>query len=280
MIEFHPVTRHIGAEVTGLDLRKPPSEEEVAEIRRGLLDHLVLFFRDQEITDEQHLAFAERFGTLNEPPMKTSASAIHILDQKDPKGEGGDSWHSDNTFMTVPPMGSLLRAVILPDVGGDTNWANMYLAYESLPRSIQRLCDELEAEHDLTMSVTKAIAKGHKLDLAEMQRKWPPVRHPVVRVHPETGRKALYVNRSSTTRLVGMDDRENEALLPLLQDVVRSPEFQVRLKWRVGTLAFWDNRPTQHYAVADYTQRRKMHRVTINAPAEIDDGVPKGPRPA
>lgn len=278
MIEFHPVTRHIGAEVTGLDLRRPLSDEQVAEIRRGLLEHLVLFFRDQVITDEEHLAFAGRFGTLNEPPMKTSASAIHVLDQKDPKGEGGDSWHSDNTFMTVPPMGSLLRAVILPDVGGDTLWANMYLAYESLPRSIQRLCDDLEAEHDLTMSVTKAIAKGHQLDLAEMQHKWPPVRHPVVRVHPETGRKALFVNRSSTTRLVGLDDRENEALLPLLQDVVRSPEFQVRLKWRVGTLAFWDNRPTQHYAVADYTQRRKMHRVTINAPAEIDDGVPKGPR--
>ncbi|GAA0325582.1 TauD/TfdA family dioxygenase [Actinoallomurus spadix] len=280
MIEFHPVTRHIGAEVTGVDLRRPPSDDEVAQIRRGLLDHLVLFFRDQEITDEQHLAFARRFGTLNEPPMKTSASAIHVLDQKDPKGEGGDSWHSDNTFMPVPPMGSLLRAVILPDVGGDTLWANMYLAYESLPRSIQRLCDELEAEHDLTMSVTKAIAKGHRLDLEEMRRAWPPVRHPVVRIHPETGRRALFVNRSSTTRLVGLDDRENEALLPLLQDVVRSPEFQVRLKWRVGTLAFWDNRPTQHYAVADYTQRRKMHRVTINAPAEIDDGVPKGPRQA
>lgn len=278
MIEFHPVTARIGAEVTGVDLSEPLADEQVAEIRKGLLDHLVLFFRDQHITDEQHLAFARRFGTLNEPPMKTSESAIHVLDQKEPKGEGGDSWHSDNTFMPVPPMGSLLRAVILPDVGGDTLWASMYMAYESLPKSIQRLCDELEAEHDLTRSVTKAIAKGHKLDLAEMQRKWPPVRHPVVRVHPETGRKALFVNRSSTTRLVGLDDWENEALLPLLQDAVRSPEFQVRLKWRVGTLAFWDNRPTQHYAVADYTQRRKMHRVTINAPAEIDDGVPRGPR--
>lgn len=278
MIEFRPVTRHIGAEVTGLDLSKPLDEEQVALVRKGLLDHLVLFFREQDITDDEHLAFAMRFGTINEPPMKTSDSAIHVLDQTAPKGEGGDSWHSDNTFMPVPPMGSLLRAVILPEVGGDTLWANMYLAYESLPKSIQRLADELTAEHDLTMSVTKAINKGHKLDLAEMQRQWPPIQHPVVRVHPETGRKALYVNRSSTTRLVGLTDRENEALLPLLTDVVRSPEYQVRLKWRVGTLAFWDNRPSQHYAVADYTQRRKMHRVTVNAPAEIDDGVPKGPQ--
>jgi alpha-ketoglutarate-dependent taurine dioxygenase len=277
VIEFKPMTRYIGAEVTGVDLTKPLDEEQVATVRQGLLDHLVLFFRDQNITDDEHLAFARNFGTLNHPPMDTSASAIHVLDQTDPKGEGGDQWHSDNTFMKTPPMGSLLRAVMLPEVGGDTLWANMYLAYESLAPSIQRLCDELYAEHDLTMSVTKAIDKGHRMDLRAMQEKNPPEIHPVVRVHPETGRKALYVNRSSVTRLVGLSRRENESLLPLLFDVVRDPQFQVRLNWRVDTLAFWDNRPTQHYAVADYTQRRTMHRVTINAPAEIDNGVPKGP---
>lgn len=277
MIEFQPVTRNIGAEVTGVDLSKPLDEEQVATLRQGLLDHLVLFFRDQHITDDEHAAFAKQFGTANLPPMDTSGSPIHVLDQTDPKGEGGDQWHSDNTFMKTPPMGSLLRAVLLPDVGGDTNWANMYLVYESLHPSIQRLCDELYAEHDLTMSVTKAIEKGHRLDLRAMQEKNPPSVHPVVRIHPETGRKALFVNRSSVTRLIGLSRRENEALLPLLFDAVRDPVFQVRLHWGVGTLAFWDNRPTQHYAVPDYTQRRKMHRVTINAPAQIDDGVPKGP---
>ncbi|RJL34402.1 TauD/TfdA dioxygenase family protein [Bailinhaonella thermotolerans] len=267
MIEFRPVTRHIGAEVTGVDLRKPLSEDEVATIRQGLLDHLVLFFRDQHITDEEHVQFALRFGSINMPAMNEhTGSPVHVLDQTDPKGEGGDEWHSDNTFQPNPPMGSLLRAVQLPDVGGDTLWANAYLAYETLSPPIRRLCDELTAVHDLTMSIKKAIAKGHKFDLAEMQRKWPPLERPVVRVHPETGRKALFVNRSSTTRLVGLSDRENEALLPLLLDHIRSPEFQCRLTWRVGTLAFWDNRSTQHYAVADYTQRRKMHRVTINAP--------------
>jgi taurine dioxygenase len=277
VIEFKPVTRHIGAEVTGVDLSKPLDEEQVATIRQGILDHLVLFFRDQHISDEEHVRFAKLFGTANLPPMDTSGSAVHVLDQTAPKGEGGDQWHSDNTFMKTPPMGSLLRAVILPAVGGDTNWANMYLAYESLHPSIQRLCNELYAEHDLTMSVSKAIAKGHRMDLRAMQEKNPPSVHPVVRIHPETGRKALFVNRSSVTRLVGLSYRENEALLPLLYDAVRSPELQVRLHWAVGTLAFWDNRPTQHYAVADYTRRRKMHRVTINAPADIDDGVPKGP---
>ena len=277
MIEFHPTTRNIGAEVTGVDLGKPLDEEQVATIRQGLLDHLVLFFRDQHISDEEHAAFAKQFGTPNLPPMDTSGSPIHVLDQTDPKGEGGDQWHSDNTFMRIPPMGSLLRAMLLPEVGGDTQWANMYLVYESLHPAIQRLCDELYAEHDLTMSVTKAIEKGHRMDLRAMQEKNPPSIHPVVRIHPETGRKALFVNRSSVTRLIGLSRRENEALLPLLFDAVRDPFFQVRLHWGVGTLAFWDNRSTQHYAVADYTQRRKMHRVTINAPAEIDDGVPKGP---
>ncbi|RFU39988.1 taurine dioxygenase [Actinomadura logoneensis] len=277
MIEFQPMTANIGAEVSGVDIGKPLDAEQVQTLREGLLKHMVLFFREQHISDEEHVAFARQFGTANMPPMDTSGSPVHVLDQTDPKGEGGDQWHSDNTFMKVPPMGSLLRAVMLPEVGGDTLWANMYMAYDSLAPWLQRLCDELYAEHDLTMSVTKAIDKGHRMDLRAMQEKNPPSVHPVVRIHPETGRKALYVNRSSVTRLIGLSRRENEALLPLLFDAVRDPQFQVRLKWRVGTLAFWDNRPTQHYAVADYTQRRKMHRVTINCPAEIDDGVPKGP---
>lgn len=168
-------------------------------------------------------------------------------------------------------MGSLLRCVQLPSVGGDTCWANTYLAYETLSPSLQRLCDELTAVHDITMSMKKAIAKGHPFDLAEIQARWPPIERPVVRVHAETGRKALFVNRSSTTRLVGLSDRENEALLPFLIDHIRSPEYQCRLRWRPGTLAFWDNRPTQHYAVADYTERRRMHRVTINAFPEHGD---------
>jgi taurine dioxygenase len=264
VIEFKPVTRHIGAEVTGVDLTKPLDEEQVATVRQGLLDHLVLFFRDQDITDDEHLAFAGRFGTLNHPPMDTSASAIHVLDQTDPKGEGGDQWHSDNTFMKTPPMGSLLRAVVLPEVGGDTLWANMYLAYESLAPSIQRLCDELYAEHDLTMSVTKAIEKGHRMDLRAMQEKNPPAIHPVVRVHPETGRKALYVNQGHTARFEGMTEDESAPLLNyLFQHVVR-PEFTCRFTWQPGSIALWDNRCALHNPVNDYHgYRRVMHRITL-----------------
>jgi taurine dioxygenase len=272
MIEFQPLTRHIGAEVTGVDLRKPLSEEEVKIIRRGWLKHRVLFFRDQHVSDDEHVQFALRFGTLNFPAFnKDQTSPIHRLDQQDPKGEGGDEWHSDNTFEPTPPMGSLLRCLQLPSIGGDTMWANAVMAYETLSPPIQRLCDELTAIHDITASMKKAISKGHNYDLAEIQAKWPPIERPVVRVHAETGEKALFVNRASTTRLVGLSDRENEALLPYLIDHIRSPEYQVRLRWRPGTLAFWDNRGSQHYAVADYTERRVMHRVTINAfPEHLD----------
>lgn len=269
MVEFHPVTAHIGAEVSGIDLRKEATDEEVHAIRQALLKHLVLFFRDQDITDEQHMAFALRFGTLNVPAMKTKAQTnpgITVLDQTAPKGEGGDEWHNDNTFMPNPPMGSLLRALQLPSVGGDTLFSNMYLAYETLSPWLRRLADDLVAVHDLSNSVKKAIAKGHPLNLEQMQRQWPPIERPVVITHPETGRKALFVNRSSVTHLKDLSPRENEAILPLLLDHGRSPEFQCRLRWRTGTMAFWDNRSMQHYAVADYTERRLMHRVTIDGP--------------
>jgi taurine dioxygenase len=272
VIEFKPMTRHIGAEVTGVDLAKPLNEEQVATLRQALLDHLVLIFREQQhIGDDEQVALAGKFGVID------STNPVLVLDQTDPTDEGPDQWHADGTFWTKPTMGALLRATILPKVGGDTLWANMYLAYESLASSTQRLCDELYAEHDQTMTTTKLIAKGHRLDLRARQEEIPPRIHPVVYVHPETGRKALYVNRAHVSRLVGLSQRENEALLPLLFDTVRDPKFQVRLTWRAGTLALWDNRSTQHYAVPDYTERRTMHRVALHVSPEIDDGVPIGP---
>jgi taurine dioxygenase len=264
MIEFHKVTANIGAEVTGIDLTKPLDEEQVQIVRQGLLDNYVLFFRDQHIDDAQHEAFAMNFGTLDIPKMNIDGGAIHVLDQTAPKGEGGDQWHSDNTFMKRPPTGSLLRAVILPEVGGDTNWANMYMVYDSLAPWLQRLCDELYAEHDLTMSISKAIDKGHRFDLRDMQDKNPPQIHPVVRVHPETGRKALYVNVAHTVRFKDMTEEESAPLLRFLFAHQTRPEFTCRFRWQVGSLAFWDNRCAQHNPINDYHgYRRAMHRVTL-----------------
>jgi len=268
-----PLTAAIGAEIAGVDLRRPLADETVAAVRDALLAHLVVFFREQPLSDDEHLAFATRFGPLSVPPLATryqDRPTVTVLDQVSPKGEGADEWHSDNTFMGHPPLGSILRAVQLPPVGGDTCFASMYAAYEALSPPVRALVDGLRAVHDVTKPMRKAIAAGHtKLGLAEMQEKWPPVEHPVVVTHPETGRRALFVNRNSTTQLVGVSERENDALLPFLLDHVRSPEFQCRFHWEPDSIAFWDNRCVQHYAVADYDQRRVMHRVTIDGPPAV-----------
>lgn len=269
-IEIRPVTLAIGAEVTGVDLREPLADDDVARLRRALLDHLVLFFRDQHIDDDQQLEFALRFGPLHVSPLQTvhqDAPEIVVLDQIHPVGEGADEWHSDNTFLADPPMGSILRAVQLPELGGDTCFASMYAAYEALSPAMRAFVDGLRAVHDITRPLQKAIRDGHsKLDLAAMQRQCPPVEHNVVVTHPETGRRALFLNRNSTTHIVGVSERENDVLLPFLFDHVRSPELQCRFHWEPGSIAFWDNRAVQHYAVADYRERRVMHRATIAGP--------------
>ena len=161
-------------------------------------------------------------------------------------------------------MGSILRAVQIPEVGGDTCFASTVAAYEALSSPVQKLIDGLKAVHDITKPLLKGIAAGHTTaNLAEVQAQWPPVEHPVVRTHPVTGAKSLYVNRNTTTHLVGLSERENEALLPMLMDHIRSPEFQCRFSWDTNSVAFWDNRSAQHFAVPDYRTRRIMNRVTI-----------------
>src|SRR5262252_2795109 len=194
-IEIRPVTAVIGAEIHGVDISEPLKDESVAEIRQALLDHGVIFFRDQHLDDESHLEFALRFGPLSLPPLATKYQdrpSVTVLDQVSPKGEGADEWHSDNTFMPNPPMGSILRAVQLPSAGGDTCFSNMYAAYEALSPTVRSLVDELRAVHDITKPMRKALTGGHTtLDLSEMQQRWPPIEHPVVVTHPETGRRAL-----------------------------------------------------------------------------------------
>src|SRR5437870_7302907 len=186
-IEVQPLTAAIGAEISGVDLRDPLDDDTVAAMRRALLDHLVVFFRDQDLTDEQHLAFALRFGPISLSPLATryqETPSVTVLDQLSPKGEGADEWHSDNTFMAKPPLGSILRAVRLPAVGGDTCFASMYAAYDALSAPMKSFLEELRAVHDITKPMRKAVVAGHTtLDLAAMQERWPPVEHPVVVTH-------------------------------------------------------------------------------------------------
>ena len=277
-LSIERLTKAIGAEVSGVDLAKDLDEATVAAIRRALLDHQVLVFREQDLTPESHIAFARHFGEIKHPPVRTAHGGppeINVIDQTSPRGEGADNWHADNTYTRTPPMGSLLRVLELPSVGGDTAFASMTAAYEALSPPIQALCRELTAVHDVTRSLTKAIANGHSIaNLAEMQAALPPVEHPVVIAHPETGAPALFVNVNSTTRLVGLGERENETLLHFLFEHVKSPEFQVRVKWDTRTLVFLDNRCTQHYAVPDYDERRVLHRVAIEGTPLAAAGAP------
>ena len=271
-VDVRPVTPTVGAEIFGVDLREPLSPTAVKAIERALLEHHVIFFRNQDISPEQQIAFARQFGEISIPPFSPKYGDVPeliVLDQTTPKDEGADNWHSDNSFMAEPPLGSILKAVQLPALGGDTCFANMVAAYEALSEPMRGLLGNLQAEHDISKPLRKGIAAGHTTaNLEDLQAKWPPVRHPVVRTHPVTGRKALYVNSNSTTRIVGLSERESDLLLPFLCDHVRAPEFQCRFRWDTHSIAFWDNRSAQHLAVPDYTECRVMHRVTLagNAP--------------
>jgi taurine dioxygenase len=266
-LSVSPVTTALGAVVSGVDLSAGLDDACRDEILAALDRHLVLFFRDQAVTPQQQLAFATRFGEVSVAPFGPKDAAnpdITVLDQLAPKGEGADSWHADNTFMPDPPFASILRGEIIPSLGGDTCWANTYLAYEGLAAPLRSMIDGLVGIHDLTKMLSKAIELGKSdADLHAMQERWPPMRHPVVRTNPVTGRKALFVNRNWTTRIEGLGERESESLLNLLCDQMLVPDYQVRLRWTAGTVAFWDNRWVQHYAVPDYTERRVMCRVTL-----------------
>ncbi len=261
------LTAHIGAEVAGIDLREPLSDDGLATVRKLLLDHHALFFRDQPLEPEQQLAFAERFG-----PIDVHAFGLHLpdmpevglLDQSEPERDGANRFHTDSTFMERPPLAAVLCAVQLPAVGSDTCWVSTIAAYDRLSPMLQRTLDGLTATHDISGPLIRAIDGGHSMgNLDEVRAAWPTVTHPVVCRHPETGRKLVYVNSNFTTRINELTEAESEALLNFLFEWVRIPELQVRLRWEEGTVAIWDNRCTQHYAVADYCERRIMHRVTI-----------------
>jgi len=267
-VHVRPVTATIGATLSGVDLRVPLTADDRDAIDAALLEYGVLFFRDQDVTPDQQVAFAEQFGEIDLPPMapdSTMRPEVMVLDQVEPRGQGADNWHSDNTFMAEPPLGSILKAVQLPSVGGDTCFANAVSAYEGLSDAMRAFVADLLAVHDITKPMRRAVRAGifDEARLEKARAQWPPVEHPVVRTHPASGRKALFVNGNSTTHIVGLTERENDLILPFLIDHVRSPAYQCRFAWDTNSIAFWDNRSVQHYAVPDYTERRIMHRVTL-----------------
>ncbi|WP_321916136.1 MULTISPECIES: TauD/TfdA dioxygenase family protein [unclassified Paraburkholderia] len=267
-----PVTPVIGAEIGGIDLSQV-DETTVQAIRRALLKYKVLFFRDQNITAEQHVALARRFGELEIHPTipHHPEHPELVVFGRDGTTRGRENvWHSDVSWREIPSMGSILRCIECPKVGGDTLWVNMVAAYENLPEAVKARIANLQAVHDGLPGFTLTPERRKTF-----HNDFPPQTHPVVRTHPETGEKILFVNEGWTTHLanflqlepyrVGSDARFGELdLLAYLYRQASQPEYQVRLKWRPNTIAFWDNRATQHYAVSDYFPAvRHMNRATI-----------------
>jgi taurine dioxygenase len=272
-INFERITATLGAEVSGVDLTQELSDAAIAVLEDALVRHKVLFFRDQNISQEQHLAFGRRFGPLEVHPFtfaqvfsndRTNPELI-VLESTPEKAVVADSWHSDVTFRPNPSMASILIGRIIPEVGGDTLWCDMAAAFEGLDDATRSLISGLTAIHD--WEVFRGAMHEMRVaedKVAELVRQHPPSEHPVVRTHPVSGQKILYVNGNFVCGVKGMKESESRPLLERLYRQASIPDYQVRFRWRRNSIAFWDNRSTQHYATKDFFPgHRKMERVTI-----------------
>ena len=270
-IEVHPVTGALGAEIAGVDLSGTLDNETFSEIYDAFLDHLVLFFHNQELTPGQHKAFARRFGDLHVHPLTRSMPGhpeiVEVVKESGEHHNWGDGWHTDLPFLEEPPLGSVLYARDVPPFSGDTHFANMYLAYETLSDTMRGLLDGL-----------KCVFKGGVANYSRFQGMTAiedagdfVAAHPVVRTHPVTGRKALYLHRKNCHSLEGMSPKESAAILDFLHGHAENPDFSCRFHWRVNSIAMWDNRCTLHRVSADYFYserdfspgRRHLQRVTL-----------------
>jgi taurine dioxygenase len=268
-LDIRRIAGALGAEIHGLDLAHVLDDGVVAAIRRALLDHLVIFFRDQELPPERFLAFARRFGEPMEYPLVKGIDGypdiIRVAKLEHETVNFGGIWHSDTTYLETPPMGTLLVAREVPPFGGDTLFANMYLAYETLSDGMKLLLEGLKGvSSSLKADASKTREDRITSDPTSQSRQEFLAEHPVLRTHPETGRKALYVNVAHTVRFAGMTEAESAPILGYLFQHQTRPEFTCRFAWRKGSLAFWDNRAVQHNPVNDYHgHRRIMHRITL-----------------
>ena len=265
-IQVKPLNPTIGAEIRGIDLSRDISNQQFDEIHRAFADHLVVFFKEQQpIPPEKQIALGRRFGELHAHPAAPThpdyPEIFVIHTHKDSKIANGEVWHSDVSCDEAPPLGTMLQLHQLPTTGGDTLFANMYAAYDALSDQMKALLDPLQALHE-----SEHIYRGRYSDrgVDDKDKVFPSAIHPVVRTHPVTGKKALYVNSAFTTRIKGLKKDESDAILSFLYKHMTQERFQVRHKWAVNDMAFWDNRCAQHHAMWDYwPEERKGHRVTI-----------------
>jgi taurine dioxygenase len=268
--EVRRLSYGIGAEIVGLDVSQQLDAAAVAALRRAWMDHQVLLFRDQKLTAEQHVRFTEYFGKVDAYPLAylqhPENPKIFVLSTEDQESrDAARLWHSDLSWSSQPALGSILHCQKIPDIGGDTMFANMYMAYERLSAPYRRFIDPLYAVHEL-MSKGEDLKNRDPEKVREMKKKHPPIAHPMVRVHPETQRRALYVSEASTSSIIGLTRRESDSVLEFLYAHAVRPEFTYRHGWRRNDLLMWDNRCTLHAAVDDndHTQPRLMYRTTLN----------------
>lgn len=271
IIDVQPVNPTLGAEVRGVNLAEGVSDDAFSEIHRAFLEHQVLFFKDQpeQMPVQVHKDFGRRFGTLHlhpaAPHLEGHPEIFVIHGHKDTKIPAGRDWHTDVSCDAEPPMGTMLQNFILPDCGGDTLFASMYAAYEGLSPAMKEFLDGKTAEHG-SEHVYRARYAEHGID--DMGREYAASIHPVIRTHPETGKRGIYVNETFTTRIQELEKEESDALLAFLYAHIAKPRFQVRFPWEQNDTAMWDNRCVQHIAMFDYwPQERKGHRVTIKGDA-------------
>jgi taurine dioxygenase len=270
-IQATRVARALGAVVSGVDISQDLPQSAIDQLGELLIEHQVLFFRDQPLSPQAQARFAARFGTLHVHPIYPvlpDLPQIMLIDTHPGFLPDNDNWHTDVTFSATPPLAGILAAKRIPSSGGDTLWSSCSAAYEALSEPMRRLLDGLTAQHSVAKSFP---AERWQSDPAFKERydravaKHPPVMHPVVRTHPVSRRKGLFVNEGFTTHINELTPQESQAVLALLFAHAARPEFTVRWSWRVDDVAFWDNRVTQHYAIADYLpERRTMHRATVN----------------
>ncbi|MCW2100342.1 UNVERIFIED_ORG: taurine dioxygenase [Pseudomonas psychrophila] len=265
-----PISSALGAEIDGVDLTQPLSVEQRDAIEQALLQHQVIFFKNQVITPQQQARFAANFGDLHIHPIYPNVPEqpeVLVLDTAVTDVRDNAVWHTDVTFLPTPALGAVLSAKQLPAFGGDTLWASGIAAFEGLSKPLQVLLDGLTATHDFTKSFPLERFGSTPEDLArweQTRKNNPPLSHPVVRTHPVSGRKSLFVNEGFTTKINELSEAESDAILKLLFAHATRPEYTIRWRWQENDVAFWDNRVTQHYAVDDYRpNRRVMHRATI-----------------
>ena len=269
MFTAQPLACALGAELSGVDLTEELSAEVLIELRRLLVEFEVIFFRDQDISPAQHRALAASFGPLQSHPAYATVEGypeITILESTAENPSKIEAWHSDMTFRKHPPLGTVLRSKIIPPKGGDTLWASMTAAYDGLSKPMQNFLQDLTAEHDFSHGFKESLAEpGGRERLAQAVADNPPVVHPVIRTHPESGKKVIFVNSLFTTRILELTKQESKDVLNFLYDHVITAEYSCRFRWEPNSIAIWDNRSTQHKPINDYfPAHRLLQRITID----------------